>query len=213
MPPGLSPPTRDVGSVSLVFGCVWRRVWVGLGTGRNKRGDPSFGRPARCVNGVISTIMRYHSHCSPLPRWPGGVFTGRFEHFCTATFPADTSGLEVRFYGRFDPVMSAAPPSRTRASRRLISTPVSIPFGICHLPRWQERVRDQLSKAFRSRSCRYHSLATTTTARESWGAFSALHCDIVAFLTSQGCTAVSIGTRTALARFTGRFHRDACERV
>jgi len=114
MPPCLSSPTRDVGFdvISFQMGVAPCMGWGQVET----RGE---------TREVCKKCPIYHetqcSHRPYLPRWLEVVFTECFDPFRAATSLAGMGELEVGSYGRFDPAMPTAPPSLTRASRRLVS--------------------------------------------------------------------------------------------
>jgi hypothetical protein len=123
------------------------------------------------------------------------------------------------FMGLLTPFMPAAPPSLTRASRKLVFICVSIPFVPRHLHRWVTSIAGKSELEVGFYRCFDPVRAATTLSlpqlRRGSAGVHALHpiAIFMTFLTSQGCTAVSIDTRTALARFTCHFLYVTRERV
>jgi hypothetical protein len=120
--------------------------------------------------------------------------------------------LRTQAHARTKPLPWANCPTGVRSTKRKMgrpsTNPTFSPNAILYLPRMQQRAGGWIPMAFRLRSCILHLPRTQQRAGEMiFMSFRPRFPIIPASVTSQCCTAVSIDTCTAVARFLSRFWR------
>ena len=195
LPPGLSPPsegcrppyTRSKG---------FRRAYK---LGENMRGDPWCGRPARYVRKTVLRHLTYPYYTAQ-----------RQPRILPANAPPDDDAPGPHFISTRHSVF----PYNATVTTTIDSTTIdAIPIVDSHyydqLPMSPTRHNRQMRPPMTTTTCRdcYSDHVKHQLATMNFRSMLVNSCALVTipthFLTSQDCTAVSIDTRTALARFIG----------